>query len=67
MPTLLRFITVNLAIGFLIGMVVGTCFVTIGQGSVALSQPLAVAMIIWAFGASFALGMLSTALAMLDG
>lgn len=67
MPHLVRFLLVNLAAGFLIGAAVGACFVLSGANAELFEgQPLGTAMLLWAFGASFGLGMLGTGLAMIS-
>lgn len=64
MTPLVRFLIVNLAGGFAIGLIAGFAFMQ-SQGSAGLftDQPLAAAMMLWAFGASFGMGAIGTGLA----
>ena len=65
MSSLLRFLAFNLTAGFVLGLAVGTGFL-LSNGNAALfaEEPLATAMLLWAFGASFGMGVLGTGLAM---
>lgn len=66
MSSLLRFLLFNLLGGFSLGLMTGACFLlTNGNATLFAGQPLAAAMVLWAFGSSFGMGMLGTALAML--
>lgn len=65
MQGLIPFVLVNLATGFLIGVAVGV-FVVLRAGLMPggdlTSDPLGVVLLLYAFGAPFSLGYLSTAL-----
>lgn len=66
MTPLIRFLIVNLAGGFAIGVVVGVAFLrSNGIAEPFAGQPLATAMLLWSFGASFGMGAIGTALALL--
>lgn len=65
MPKLVRFVVTHMLSGFIIGTLTGLTIVglfphSLGHGD--LIDPLALALQIYAFGASFALGSLGTAL-----
>ncbi len=67
MPSLIRFLLVNAAAGFGLGFVVGCAFVQARHGlDFFVAKPLASAMIIWSFGAGFAMGMIGSALALIS-
>ncbi|RYB92861.1 hypothetical protein [Ciceribacter ferrooxidans] len=65
MQRLIPFVLVNLATGFLIGVAVGV-FVVLRAGMLPggdfTTDPLGVVLLLYAFGAPFSLGYLSTAL-----
>ena len=66
MTPLIRFLLVNLAGGFAIGLVTGLAFIqSDGSAGLLMDQPLAAAMLLWAFGASFGMGAIGTGLSLL--
>lgn len=66
MTPLVRFLLVNVAGGFAIGLAAGLAVMhSNGETGLILDQPLAAAMTLWAFAASFAMGAVGTGLAML--
>jgi len=66
MPPLVRFLAINFATGFIAGLAVGMGYIfTRNMDGLLTEQPLGVAMILWAFAASFALGAICTGLALL--
>lgn len=66
MTPLIRFLLVNLAGGFALGLVAGLGFIQSGGSAELLrDQPLATAMLLWSFGASFGMGAIGTGLALL--
>jgi hypothetical protein len=65
MPPLIRFLIINAAMGFGLGSIVGCAFIDAAYGIALLAaQPLAAVMLIWGFGASFAMGAIGSALAL---
>lgn len=65
MQGLIPFVLVNLATGFLIGIIVGLFFLAragLLPGGDLASDPLEALLVLYAFGAPFSLGYLSTAL-----
>lgn len=66
MTSLVRFLLVNVAGGFAIGLAAGLAVMySNGETGLILDQPLASAMTLWAFAASFSMGAVGTGLAML--
>lgn len=66
MTPLFRFLGINLGGGFAIGLIAGVGFLQSGTSADLFDdQPLAIAMMLWSFGASFGMGALGTALALL--
>lgn len=66
MTPLIRFLLVNLAGGFAIGAVAGFAFMqSNGEADLFAREPLAAAMLLWGFGASFGMGAVGTGLALL--
>lgn len=66
MTPLIRFLLVNMAGGFAIGLVAGFAFMhSNGDGELLFRQPLAAVMMLWGFGASFGMGAVGTGLALL--
>ena len=65
MAPLIRFLLVNLAGGFAIGLVTGLGFMqSSGDVDLLLRQPLAAALLLWGFASSFAIGAIGTGLAL---
>lgn len=68
MTRLVRFLLVNLAGGFALGLAAGFAFMQSGDNAdIFVQQPLAAIMLLWGFGASFAMGAIGTGLALLQG
>lgn len=66
MTPLVRFLLVNMAGGFAIGLVAGLAFIqSNAETGLFADQPLAAAMMLWAFAASFGMGAVGTGLALL--
>lgn len=66
MTRLIRFLLVNMAGGFVIGLVAGLAFMqSNGDTDLLFRQPLAAAMLLWGFAASFGMGAIGTGLALL--
>lgn len=66
MTPLVRFLLVNTAGGFAIGLLAGLAFMQSNEEIDLIGgQPLAAAMTLWAFAASFAMGAVGTGLALL--
>lgn len=66
MSSLVRFLLVNLAIGFAAGIVVGLGFLqSIGDLSLLVREPLAGGLILWGFASAIAMGAIGTALALM--
>lgn len=66
MAPLIRFLLVNLAGGFAIGTAAGLAFMqSNGEIDLIVREPLAAAMMLWAFAASFGMGAVGTGLALL--
>lgn len=67
MAPLVRFLLVNLLGGFSIGFVTGLSFIHLQMGAgLLVDEPIAAAMLLWNFAASFAMGAIATALALLS-
>lgn len=65
MAPLIRFLLINLAGGFAIGLIAGLAFIQLhGSPGLFTDQPLAAAMLLWAFAASFGMGAIGTGLAL---
>lgn len=65
MPQLIRMMIVTVAGGFSLGFVVSCVFIQKSHGiGMFLDQPAAAAMLVWGFGASFAMGALGSRLAL---
>jgi len=63
--SLIRFLLVNGIGGFLIGIGAGVGFLMLyADTGMFIGQPLAVGMLLWAFGVSFAMGVIATGLAL---
>jgi len=68
MPMLIRFLLIHSAGGFALGLLPGVAWVLLRHGGgLLLEEPVAAALILWGFAASFALGAICTALAFLPG
>ncbi len=68
MAPLIRFLLINLIGGFTIGLVVGFSFMlSNGKTELLVQEPLAAALLLWGFAASFGMGAIGTALALLRG
>lgn len=66
MAPLMRFLLVNFAGGFALGLATGVvCAVLYGGVDFLLHEPLAAAMMLWGFAATFAAGAVGTGLALL--
>lgn len=66
MTPFFRFLLVNLGGGFAIGLTAGAAFLhSGGDAGLSAGEPLAAAMVLWSFAASFAMGAIGTALALL--
>lgn len=66
MTPFFRFLLLNLGGGFAIGLMVGLAYLhSSGEAGLFATQPLAAAMVLWSFAASFAMGAIGTALALL--
>lgn len=66
MTPLFHFLLINLAAGAAIGLVTGFAFIQSGAGAGLFEdEPLATAMLLWSFVASFAMGTIGTGLALL--
>jgi hypothetical protein len=66
MTSLIRFLVVNWTGGFPLGLVVGLFFIhSNGQGDLLFRQPIAAALLLWGFAASFGMGAIGTALGFL--
>lgn len=66
MSPLFQFLLINLAGGAAIGLATGFAFIQSGAGGGLFDdQPLATAMLLWSFVASFAMGAIGTGLALL--
>lgn len=66
MTPLFRFLIINFAGGFVLGLGTGLVWLQMHHGSELLvDQPLAAAMILWSFAAPFATGAIGTGLALL--
>ncbi len=66
MPKLIRFLLLNAAGGFSAGLGVGCAFVqATALSDSAGTDPLAIMLVLWGFGSSFALGAVATGLALL--
>lgn len=68
MTRLVRFLLINLTGGFALGLAAGfACMQSGGSADFFGRQPLAAIMLLWGFGASFAMGAIGTGLALLQG
>lgn len=66
MTSLMRFLLINLAGGFLLGLGTGSAYVMLHMGlDLLFTEPLAAAMLLWGFAATFAVGAVGTGLALL--
>lgn len=66
MTQLLRFLIINFAGGFVLGMGTGLVWLQIHHGSELLvDEPIAAGLILWSFAAPFAAGAIGTGLAFL--
>lgn len=66
MAPLMRFLLVNFAGGFALGLAAGFVCVILYSGlGFLLHEPLAAAMMLWGFAATFAVGAVGTGLALL--
>lgn len=66
MAPMMRFLLVNFAGGFVLGLVAGfTCVILYNGLGFLLHEPLAAAMMLWGFAATFAVGAVGTGLALL--
>ncbi|KQW34886.1 hypothetical protein ASD02_16805 [Ensifer sp. Root1252] len=68
MPTLIRFVILNVGVGFLLGAATAASIAIVAPGALGHGEgldPLAFGLQIYAFGASFGLGALATALMMI--
>lgn len=66
MTPLVKFLLVNGIGGFLTGLWAGLGFIVVhAQAGLFSGQPLATAMLLWAFGASFSMGAIGTGVAFL--
>lgn len=67
MTRLVRFLLINLTGGFALGLAAGfACVQSGGNADLFGQQPLATIMLLWGFGASFAMGAIGTGLALLQ-
>jgi hypothetical protein len=67
MPALIRFMLQRLSIGFALGAGTAVALAGLDAGAIGYaSQPLAILLMIYGLGSTFALGYLGTALAMED-
>lgn len=66
MAPMMRFLLVNFAGGFAFGLLTGSVCVILYTGlDVVLGEPLAAAMMLWGFAATFAVGAVGAGLALL--
>lgn len=66
MTPLLRFLLINFAGGFALGLGTGLVWLRLHHGSELLTEePLAAAMLLWSFAGPFATGAIGTGLALL--
>ena len=66
MTPLVRFLALNLAGGFVLGLATGCAYVMLNMDAAFFMQePLAAAMVLWGFAAIFAVGAVGTGLALL--
>jgi hypothetical protein len=66
MTPLLRFLLVNFAGGFVLGLATGCAYVVLSMdASLFVQEPLTAAMVLWGFAATFAVGAVGTGLGML--
>ena len=64
MAPLFRFLVLRAAAGFGIGFAVGGMYIQVNYGfALFVEHPIAAALLLWSFGASFALGVIGTGLA----
>lgn len=66
MTSLVRFLIVNLAGGFVLGLATGCAYVVLNMDAAFfVHEPLAAALVLWGFAATFAIGAVGTGLALL--
>jgi len=66
MAPLLQFLLINGLGGFIVGLLAGSGYIVFyADVELFIGQPLAIAMLLWAFSATFAMGAVCTGLALL--